>query len=144
MTDWLSFWNTTQRRKSAADVGVTYRRAFVPWGRGKVHVGDTIFAVGIDNGDLLLITDLHPERVRSSRGVPGQVDIWSDGTRAPIALDRVVPQRVVDRIRFRRADGSEGHFTRDDTGRLRGQQFQGRASLRALKAGVAEQLVETP
>lgn len=51
-----------------------------------------------------------------------------------------MPTRVVDRIRFLRADGSDDHFARDDKGRLSGHQFQGRSSVRALVDGGAEEL----
>ncbi|MDQ6804628.1 MAG: hypothetical protein M3065_06610, partial [Actinomycetota bacterium] len=100
MASWLSFWNADLRSASAGDTGSLYDSAYVPWGLEKLDAGDTVFAVGIENGRLILITDLLVSHVEPSLDAPGQVDIDSSRSRVPIDFHRIVPDRTVDRLSF--------------------------------------------
>jgi hypothetical protein len=54
MASWLSFWNQRRRAANSAHTGERLDSAWIPWSEGKLNRGDTVFAVGIEDGRLKL------------------------------------------------------------------------------------------
>jgi hypothetical protein len=106
--------------------------AWIPWAKDKISPGDTVFPVGIEDGQLLLIAKVVADRVLPSDPATEELTVYSKlGEASAMRFDRIVPSSIVSRLRYVDANGDEHGFRRE-RGRLIGQTFQGRASVRRL------------
>ena len=141
MAGWLSFWNAEIRAGNKPRQGTPLESAWIPWAAGKIDVGDDVYAVGIDDGELLLISRVVVDSVRVTDAATEKITIESRESEA-MRFDRIVPRRTVDQLRYLDAAGEEQRFARAANGRLQGTPFQGRASLRELAPRSGELLAD--
>jgi len=137
MAHWLSFWNKDTRRRNETRLqGDAVSAIHIPYGKHCVARGDVIYCVGLEAGGLRLITRLHAASLDDDLDHPRS--IWVEDVEAE-AVDadfhRVVPDEVVDAVRYLHADGTEHRIRRDVQGRVLPHAFQGWASIRELTAG---------
>jgi hypothetical protein len=137
---WLSFWNEQTRsgqgRRRRAHASAADAEIYVPYGDGKLAVGDTVYCVGVDEGELLLFGRVVVGRIDVDLGERESLDVWSQrGTGTPFQDDRVVDDPTVDSLIYLHADRTEHRIPRDASGRILGNAFQGRASIRELARG---------
>jgi hypothetical protein len=106
--DWIAFWNQALRRKQRAG---TVRHSsdadiWVPYGHGKLSVGDSVYCVGIDDGELLLFGRVQIGRMAVDDAHPESLDVWAKpGTKTPFRDDRVLARSIVDRLVYIKATG---------------------------------------
>jgi hypothetical protein len=137
---WLSFWNEQTRRgqgrRRRPHASATGAEIYVPYGEGKLAVGDTVYCVGVDEGELLLFDRVVVGRMDVDLGDSESLDVWSErGTGTPFQDARVVDDPTIDSLIYLHADRTEHRVPRDASGRVRGNAFQGRASIRELVRG---------
>lgn len=137
MAHWLSFWNKkTRRRNEPLLQNDAVSAIYIPYGKQRVARGDVIYCVGLEADGLRLITRLQAASLDDDLDHPRS--IWVDDVEAE-AVDadfhRVVPDAVVDAIRYLHADGTEHRMRRNVQGRVLPNAFQGWASIRELTAG---------
>lgn len=111
----------------------------MPYGRDKISRGDRIFCVGIERGELRLITRLRAA-VLDADTLDEDLLYIDDAEDEYVEadFDRVVPGHVLDTLKLIYADGSEHPIRRDAAGRVEGNAYEGRSSIRELAAGTAE------
>jgi hypothetical protein len=137
---WLSFWNQeTRTRQSQGGTSRTRpsdANIFVPYGQGQVAVGDSVYCVAIDHGELLLFGRVLVGRIEVDPTHAESLDVWEDpGSKAFEIDEKVVDGAIANDLVYFQADGSEHHLPCDTTGKLLGTAFQGRSSIRELSRG---------
>lgn len=139
MAEWLSFWDKETRSYNAALAGGRVDEIYVPYGRGKIGRRDRIYCVGIEQGRLLLITRVRAALLEADIGDDEMVYIDdSDEEYVEADFNRKVPRGVVDALRVIYANGSEHPIRCDAAGRVQGNAYQGRSSIRELASGADE------
>jgi hypothetical protein len=141
MMDWLSFWNAGTLRRSEEELdGEVVDSIYIPFGKNEIELGDTIYCVGIEGGELRLLTRLVAASLSDDLEHAESVRVTANSDVPVIDYDRGVPPDVLAVIRFAQTDGSEHSVVTDgDRGpHVDGHRFQGRSSLRRLVAGAAE------
>jgi hypothetical protein len=141
MADWLSFWNKETRAENEPRLtGKEVGRIYIPYGAGRVAVGDRIYCVGIAGGELLLITRIDATSVKPDDN-PKYIDsVLVDGAENGIvaAYDRTVPDRDLKAIRYLRANSTKPEPVKvTRTGDVVFSAFQGRSSIRELVQGAS-------
>jgi hypothetical protein len=49
---WLSYWNAKTRRRNEPELaGEVVEEIYVPWGKGHIKKGDTIYCFFVEGGD---------------------------------------------------------------------------------------------
>ena len=139
--EWLSFWNqetrARQRRTGTGRARPSAAQIYIPYGQGQVAVGDTVYCVAVDAGELLLFCRVGVEDLHVDSEHAESLDVYGELTPSPFNLDgRVVDQAAVDRLVYLKADGGEHELPRNASGVLVGNAFQGRASIRELVGGM--------
>jgi hypothetical protein len=137
MAQWLSFWNkATRRRNEPLLQGDAVSAIYIPYGKGRIARGDVIYCVGLEAGGLRLITRLHAEALDDD--LQDDETVWVDDVEAE-AVDadfhRVVPDEVIDAVRYLHVNGTEHRVRRDAGGGVLPHAFAGRSSIRELRAG---------
>jgi len=137
MADWLSFWNKDTRKQNKLKLkGKVVGSIYIPYGEGLVSKGDTVYCVGIEGGELLLITRVKVAKVLS-HPQPQWVSISAAPTKVVADYQRTVPKKVIKLLRYRRKSGEERGF--DFNGiKVKPSPFQGYASIRELSKGVSD------
>jgi len=135
MTDWLSFWSKERRKLNKALEPFTH--IYIPYGDERILPGDTIYCVGIEDGDLYLFTrveirrrskDLDPTHIKSVLAHP-KTKIVTD-------YNRPLPRPVVESLRYLRVNSSIRYKVEwRDKYKVEPQQFRGPSSLRELVQG---------
>lgn len=139
LAEWLSFWNQETRERNANLANGAVDQIYVPYGRGKIGRRDRIYCVGIENGQMLLITRVRAALLEADIADDEMIYIDdSDEEYVEVDFDRKVPTRVVDLLRVIYANGSEYPISRDEAGRVQGNAYEGRSSIRELAAGADE------
>lgn len=135
---WLSFWNQKTRAKHRGD-GIrhpTDADIWVPYGAERLAVGDSVYCVGIDAGELLLFGRVTVGRMDADLNHHSSLDVWAaPGGLTAFRDDRVLSATIVDGLVYLKADDTEQRFARDASGAISGSPFQGRASIRQLWKG---------
>jgi hypothetical protein len=136
MATWLSFWNqeTVRRQRQPGTSDPDGPDIWVPWGRGKISPGDTVYCVGIDGGELLLYARVVAERIEVASIDHDTIDVWAGPGQSTFTGGIIVDDFVVDEMTYRTSDGTAQGFKWKD-GAVLGTPFQGRASVRELVAG---------
>lgn len=137
MAEWLSFWNAETLDRNQDLDGGSVESIYVPYGKGRIALGDLIYCVGFDKEELRLITRV---RVASLEDDPDDdesvvIEDAGDGVRADFYRD-VTPE-VVDAIEYEHVDGSK-HRMPVVAVSIDPSPFQGRSSIRALADGARE------
>ena len=138
---WLSFWNeeTRARRRRAGTASTSKSDAdiHVPYGHDKLAKGDSVYRVGVKEGELWLFGRVIVGRMADDPEHPESLDVWSEpGTETSWCEDDcVVDERAVDELVYLDADGREHRMPRDGSGRLVAKAFQERSSIRELAGG---------
>jgi hypothetical protein len=142
VTNWLSFWSFETRERGETMHGQVITSIYVPYGDGKLRLGDAIYCVSVEDGGLRLLTRVvaHAVNEDTDHDHHESVEVDDDGEAPVTDYDRVVPPDVLAAIRFAHTDESEhGILTEGEDGAyVDGHRFQGRSSLRRLIAGSAE------
>ena len=137
MSHWLSFWNKDTRRLNGPLLqGDAVSAIYIPYGKQRVSRGDIIYCVGIENGDLRLITRLHAASLNDD--LDHRESVWVDyveGEAVDADFQRVMPSAVVTAILYLHVDGSEHRVRLGRGGRVLPHAFQGRSSIRELASG---------
>jgi hypothetical protein len=108
---------------------------WVPYGAEKLAVGDSVYCVGIDAGELLLFGRVTVGRMDVDLNHRASLDVWAAPGGSAFRDDRVLSAAIVDGLRYLKADGTEQRFARNATGAISGSPFQGRSSIRQLWQG---------
>lgn len=137
MADWLSFWNKDTRAQNKLKLkGKVVGSIYIPYGEGLVAKGDTVYCVGIEDGELLLIT-----RVKVAKVLSHPQPKWIRITAAPSSVvadyKRTVPKPVIKLLRYRRKNGEERSFEFNGV-KVKPSPFQGYASIRELSKGMVD------
>lgn len=136
MADWLSFWNQDTRAKKSKLKGKVVGSIYIPYGNGLVHTGDTVYCVGIEGGELLLIT-----RIEVAKTGKHPNPRWINVTAAPsnVAADygRKVPKHAIKLLRFLHTDGQVHKFEFNGAS-IKHAHFQGLSSVRKLTKGAPD------
>lgn len=139
MPDWLSFWNQETRARNADLAGGQVDEIYVPYGRGKIGRRDRIYCVGIEHGRLLLITRVRAALLEGDIADDEMIYIDdSDEEYVEADFNRTVPTNVLGTLTLIYADGSEHPIRCDQAGRVQGNAYEGRSSIRELAAGASE------
>lgn len=135
---WLSFWNQETRRAQrsgnvdhASDADI-----WVPHGAGNIGLGDVVYCVAVEAGELLFFGNLTVGRIGVDAEHIASIDVWAKpGT--DTWLDRAVglDDATVDGLVYLTKGGKQQRFARNNLGRVSGNAFQGISSLRELVAG---------
>lgn len=108
----------------------------MPYGQDKLSVGDAVYCVGIDAGEVLLFGRVKIGRLAVDTDHAESLDVWAElGSETPFRDDRVLSDAGVDALVYVKADGVEGRFVRRSSGAVDGSPFQGRASIREIVSG---------
>jgi hypothetical protein len=136
---WLSFWNeetrALQRRAGTARTNGSDADIYVPFGQDKLGKGDGVYCVAVDGGELLFFCRVIVGRMAEDPEHAESLDVWAGPGTAWCEDDCVVDDKAVDELVYLDADGTEHHMPRDASGRLVGNAFQGRSSIRELARG---------
>ncbi len=161
MSRWLSFWNKETRRlhhhpeewwpkhpqKDPWDIWIYAgaageRNVSTPLGTAprsaakSVQVGDLVYCVSIDQGELLLHGRVEVERMALDRNNPRQLNVWAVGEPEFFFSACRVSPTVADGIVYANKDGTTTtRIKRDAHGWLLGNAFQGPNSVRELVDG---------
>lgn len=147
MAHWLSFWNAETRRRNGQLEGQALGRVWVPWAERKLGIGDILYPVGIEGGELMLIGRVEIGELEVPGAADEQVDVEPvSGSGVEARFDRQLDPEVTDALEFWTASQTVRHIKRDDQRRVIGGQFQGRASLRELVRGseLLDRALEAP
>jgi hypothetical protein len=135
---WLSFWNQkTRRAQRSGNVGhASDADIWVPHGAGKIGIGDIVYCVAVEAGDLFFFGKLTVGRIGVDARNIESVDVWSKAGLGSwldpaVALD----DATVDHLVYLKVDSTQHGFARDNYGGVSGSAFQGVSSLRELVAG---------
>ncbi len=140
MAEWLSFWNQETRARNSNLAGGPVDEIYVPYGRDRIGRRDRIYCVGIENGRLLLITRVRAALLEADIADDEMIYVDdSDEEYVEADFDRIVPGSVIGALRVIYVDGSEHPISCDAAGRVQGNAYEGRSSIRELVAG-ADQL----
>jgi hypothetical protein len=139
VADWLSFWNKTRKQKEAVLHGEVVEQIYVPYGEGRVSVGDSIYCVGIEAGKLLLITRVEVAKLSADHDPDHRESVVIDGAKKNTTkadFKRKLPASTVKKLKYRRRDDSEHNVKfKAEGGGVEPGQFQGPASIRELSQG---------
>ena len=134
MNAWLSYWNAETRRGNEGRLaGTPVAEIYVPWGKGLIKKGDTIYCFFIEGDDVHLVTrvkaasvndDTDPERQDSVTVTPEPSSVKAD-------YARTVDRALLGSIEYWHKDRSPGRSLEDPDY----TRFQGPNSVRELAAG---------
>jgi hypothetical protein len=118
----------------------------VPYGQDRVAKGDCIYRVAVVEGELWFFGRVIVGRIAEDPRHAESVEVWPEpGTETTWCEDEcVVDESVVDGLVYLDADGTEHRMSRDDSGSLVGDAFEGRSSMLELADGgkALDQLAE--
>ena len=141
MADWLSIWNQEKRaevrsRRPGGDLaapGELLESIYLPYGKGRIGKGDYIYIIGVERGELLIISRVCADVVAPSAVGIDQVDVTArKGTETEVVLDRFLDPGDTDRLEMLNAKGITRAIKRGTDERVIPMQFMGRASIREL------------
>jgi hypothetical protein len=124
---WLSFWNQeTRRAQRSGSVGhATDADIWIPYGAGKISVGDAIYCVAVDGGELLLFGKLTAGRMGVEAEHPESLDVWAkSGTGRWLDPAVGLDDTTVNALVYSTAGGNQQGFARNDIGGVSGNPFQ--------------------
>jgi hypothetical protein len=134
MSAWLSYWNAETRRGNERRLaGQTVSEIYVPWGKGLIKKGDTIYCFFIEGDDVHLVTrvkaasvndDPDPEHQDSVTIVPEPSSIKAD-------YSRTADKALLGSIEYWHKDRAPGRSLADPDA----TRFQGPNSVRELESG---------
>lgn len=135
---WLSFWNQETRRAQrsgnvhhASDADI-----WVPYGAGNIAVGDVVYCLAVEAGELLLFGKLTVGRIDVDAEHIESIDVWAKpGTDTWLDPAVCLDDATVDGLVYVTKGGKQQSFARNNAGRVSGNPFQGISSLRELVAG---------
>jgi hypothetical protein len=109
---------------------------YVPYGQGKLGKGDGVYCVAVDQGQLLFFSRVIVGRTAEDPEHAESLAVWAGpGTTTWCEEDCVVDDKTVDELVYLDADGKEQQMSRDESGSLVGEAFQGRSSICELARG---------
>lgn len=137
MPDWLSFWNAKLREEQKALEPFTH--IYIEYGEGlDIAEDDTIYCVGIEEGELRLFTRIEagPVEPDTDPAHTASVAVWPKGggsITADYAL--AVSPTITKALEYKLKGGAVQGVKRNQTGGIEPQAFRGRSSVRELAAG---------
>jgi hypothetical protein len=142
VADWLSIWNKTRKRREAELQGDVIDEIYVPYGDNRVSVGDKIYCVGMEGGELFLIIRVEIAKLSPDPDAEHGESVLVDGAKSNTAkadYKRRVPTPTVKKLKYRlRDDTEQGVKLKPEGGGVEPGQFQGISSLRELTEGSAK------
>jgi len=145
---WLSFLDEKTRARqgrTGTDRG-SDAPIYVPFGQGKLERGDGVYSVAVVDAELWFFGRVIVGRMAEDPERTESLDVWAEpGTETTwCEEDCVVEESAVDELVYLDTDGREQRMPRDASGRLVGDAFQGRSSIRELSRGskALDQLAE--
>ncbi len=137
MADWLSFWNKDTRKQNKRKLkGKVVGSIYIPYGEGLVSRGDTVYCVGIEGGELLLITRVEVSKVLS-HPQPKWISVSAAPSNIVADYQRKVPKRVIKLLRFLHTNGHVHKFEFNGAS-VKHAHFQGLSSVRELTKGATD------
>jgi hypothetical protein len=137
VAEWLSFWNAETRARNEDLRGGPIEGIYVPYGKGRISLGDVIYCVGIEDEELRLITRVRVGSLDDDPKDEESVLIDAAEEDVDVDFDREVPPQVVQAIEYEHVDGSK-HRMPILAVRINPSAFQGRSSIRALSEGAPD------
>jgi hypothetical protein len=136
VAEWLSFWSADTRARNEDLHGGPLEGVYVPYGKGRIALGDLIYCVGIEDEELRLIARVRVASLKDDPDDEESVLIDNADEDVDVDFDREVPPEVVEAIEYEHVDGSK-HPMPVVAVRIDPSPFQGRSSIRALAQGVS-------
>jgi len=135
---WLSFWNKETRRAQRS--GTVHHASdadiWVPYGAGNIGVGDVVYCVAVEAGELLFFGKLMVGRIDVDDQHIESLDVWAKpGTDTWLEPPAGLDDATVDGLVYLTKSGTRQGIARNNAGRVSGNAFQGISSLRELIAG---------
>lgn len=134
MSAWLSYWNAETRRGNEARLaGQTVSGIYVPWGKGLIKKGDTIYCFFIEGGAVHLATRIEAASVKHDRDPEHQhsVTITPKPSRVKVDYKRTVKKSLLGSIDHWHKGRAPGRSLEDPDA----TRFQGPNSVRELADG---------
>jgi hypothetical protein len=131
---WLSYWNKKTREGNEASLaGKVVAQIYVPWGKGLIEKGDTIYCFFIEGDDVHLVTRVEAASVKDDPDPAHKesVIITPKPSELKAEYKRKVKKAVLGSIEYWHKDQAPGRSLKNPDYR----RFQGPNSVRELKAG---------